>query len=171
MLLHSTSTHWVSGAAAVWSSPPLKNSPDICDGKSLNDHQQIKVFLLLFIESKQIKITDIYKCIISDNKDWSRNSATVLLSPPRLDTSHFLLLTDDTPYVVNSPLTFHQIIEVVSFLLNVSTYNFLFTTGMIQNTTTSNLIKKTTSQRNFINRGGKCSCHKNINTTDNKANL
>lgn len=50
------------------------------------------------------------------NQGWSRNSATVLLSPPHLDTSHFLLLTDDTPYVVNSPLTFHQIIEVVSFL-------------------------------------------------------
>lgn len=53
------------------------------------------------------------------------------------------------------------------FLTVMCTYNFLFTTE--HNYIKPN--KKTTSRRNFINRGGKCSCHKIINTTDNKANL
>lgn len=113
---HSTSTHWVSGAAAVWSSSEELAWHlwwKISEWSSAN---QSFPFVIYWKQTNQnhwyIKVHHIRL-----NKGWSRNSATVLLSPPRLDTSHFLLLTDDTPYVVNSPMTFHQIIEVVSFLL------------------------------------------------------
>lgn len=117
---HSTSILWVSGAAAVWSPPPLKNSPDICDGKSLNDHQQIKVVLLLFIESKQIKITDIYKCIISDSTKAEAETVLQYVSLPPVDRRHTVCGEQSADFSPNNRSGF--------FLTVMCTYNFLFTT-------------------------------------------